>query len=307
MDVQDILKQLEVNEGTFPREAVAQAIEQREAITPELLRILEYACANIEEIAERPPYFAHIYAMYLLAQFRETRAYPLLTQFFAIPGDRASDATGEVVTSDLCRILASVSGGDSRLMMELAENESADDYVRSAALQGLICLIVSGDKTRADVITYFQSFFQGRLPREYTVLWDLLVFSSTDLYPEELYEDIKQAYEEGLIESFFIGLEDVESTLNQGKERVLDDLRSNKQYSLITDTISELEWWACFQPKDRPSRSILPTIQVPKALPEMPRLSPVAVVQTATKKSKSRAKDKSKRKQAKASRRKNRR
>jgi hypothetical protein len=49
MDVQDILKQLEVNEGTFPREAVAQAIEQREAITPELLRILEYARENIEE------------------------------------------------------------------------------------------------------------------------------------------------------------------------------------------------------------------------------------------------------------------
>jgi hypothetical protein len=61
MDVQDILKQLEVNEGTFPREAVAQAIEQREAITPELLRILEYARENIEEIAERPDYFAHIY------------------------------------------------------------------------------------------------------------------------------------------------------------------------------------------------------------------------------------------------------
>jgi hypothetical protein len=86
----------------------------------------------------------------------------------------------------------------------------------------------------------------------------------------------------------------------------LDELRSNKQYSLITDTISELEWWACFQPKDRPSRMTLPKIRVPKALPDMPRLSPVPVVQTATKKSKSRTKDKSKRKQAKASRRKNR-
>ena len=46
MDIQDILKQLEVNEGTFPREAVLQAIEQREAMTPELLRILEDARDN---------------------------------------------------------------------------------------------------------------------------------------------------------------------------------------------------------------------------------------------------------------------
>jgi len=52
MDLQNILKQLEVNEGTFPREAVAQAIEQREAMTPELLRVLEDAYDNIEEIAE---------------------------------------------------------------------------------------------------------------------------------------------------------------------------------------------------------------------------------------------------------------
>ncbi len=307
IDVQDILKQLEVNEGTFPREAVLQAIKQQEAITPELLRILEDARDNLEYIAEHDDYFAHIYAMYLLAQFREVRAYPLLTQFFSIPGEMASDVTGEVVTSDLCRILASVSGGDSRLMMEMAENESADDYVRNAALQGLICLVASGDQTREDVIVYYQSFFRGRLPREYLVFWDLLVSSSTDLYPEELYEDIKQAYEEGLIESFFIGLEDVESTLNKGIERVLDDLRNNKQYSLITDVISDLEWWACFQPKDRPSRITPPNIPVPKALPNIPFPTGLPLVQTATKKPKSKAKDKTKRKQAKASRRKNRR
>lgn len=48
MDVQDILKQLEVNEGTFPREAVIEAIEQRGVITPELLRILEYVYDNAE-------------------------------------------------------------------------------------------------------------------------------------------------------------------------------------------------------------------------------------------------------------------
>jgi hypothetical protein len=316
MDIQNILKQFEVNEGTFPREAVAQAIAQREAITPELLRILEEAHRDIEEIAQRPDYFAHIYAMYLLAQFREVRAYPLLAQFFSIPGDLASEVTGEVVTSDLCRILASVSGGDSRLMRELAENESADDYVRDAALRGLICLVVAGDQAREDVIAYYQSFFRGRLPREYSVLWDLLVYSSTELYPEELYGDIKQAYDDELIETFFIRLEDVEETLNRGKEHVLEELRHNKRYSLITDTISELEWWACFQPKERPSRIALPDIQVPTAVPDRPSRTPlpdmpfptaVPGIQTLTKKSQKSPKDKRKRKLTKAARRKNRR
>lgn len=298
MDVQDILKQLEVNEDTFPREAVAQAIAQREAITSELLRILEYASENIEDIAARPHYFAHIYAMYLLAQFREVRAYPLMIQFFSIPGDIALETTGDVVTSDLCRILASVSGGDSRLMMELAEHESANDYVRDAALRGLICLVVCGEQTREDVIAYYQSFFRGRLPREYSVLWDLLVSLSTDFYPEELYDDIKQAYEDGLVDAFFIRLEDVEETLQRGKERVLEELRNNKRYSLITDTISEMEWWACFQPEDRPLRTVIPAVQPRTIMPD---------VRPSTKKPQKKVKDKRKRKLAKASRRKNRR
>jgi hypothetical protein len=123
MDIPEILKQLEVNEGTFPREAVAQASTQREAMTPELLRILEYAHQNIEDIAERPDYFAHIYAMYLLAQFRERRAYPLIFDFFSVHGDIAVDTTGDVATEDLGRILASVSCGDTSLMTSLVENE----------------------------------------------------------------------------------------------------------------------------------------------------------------------------------------
>jgi hypothetical protein len=119
-----------------------------------------------------------------------------------------------------------------------------------------------------------------------------------DLYPEELYEDIKQAYADDLIETFWIRLEDVQETLESDKEQVLDELRTNPRYRLITDTVREMEWWACFQPKDRPSPTTLPDIPFPTGVP---------VVRTATKKSRSRAKDKAKRKQAKASRRKHRR
>ena len=43
MDVQEILQQFATTTETFPREAVAQAIAQREAITPELLRVLAEA------------------------------------------------------------------------------------------------------------------------------------------------------------------------------------------------------------------------------------------------------------------------
>lgn len=298
MDIQDILKQLEVNEGTFPREAVAQAIEQREAITPELLRILEYACTNIEEIAEHPPYFAHIYAMYLLAQFREVRAYPLIVQFFSVPGEITLDITGDLVTEDLARILASVYDGDIEPITSLIENEQANEFVRYAAVESLVALVACGEQGRDDVIAYFKQLFRGKLVRKWSHVWDALVSASTDLYPEELMGDIRLAYQHQLVDPYSIGLDRVEAVLSRNKDDVLFQLTLSDRFQRIEETIQEMEWWSCFQTQDSPSHS---------TLSDMPFLSPVPVVRTATKKSKSRTKDKAKRKQVKASRRKNRR
>lgn len=288
MDIQEILQQLATNMGTFPREAVAQAIVQREAIIPELLRVLAEAQHDIENLQESDS-MAHIFAMYLLAQFREPRAYPLIVEFFSVPGDIALDTTGDVATEDLGRILASVSCGDILLMTALVENEHANEYVRVAALQGLVTLVACGEQSREGVIAYLQRLFQGGLTRDLSFVWYGLVSASNDLYPEELYADIKHAYDNELIEPGFIGLDDIEATLQRGKARVLDELQQNPRYSLITDAITEMEWWACFHPEGH----------------AVPHVNPV--VPPSVKHAQHKAKNKHKRKLAKAARRRNRR
>jgi hypothetical protein len=82
VQIHEILNELTLNRGLFPRRALQEAVAQREGITPELLRILRETQENIREIAQQEDYMAHIYAMFLLAQFREPRAYPLLVEFF---------------------------------------------------------------------------------------------------------------------------------------------------------------------------------------------------------------------------------
>ena len=125
MRIKEILKELEFNTGTFPRQAVEAAIANRERITPELLRIIEQATQNVEALLHKERYMAHLYAMYLLAQFREKRAYPLIVDFFSIPGEITLDITGDFVTEDLGRVLASVSWGDTSLMEKLVEEIEA--------------------------------------------------------------------------------------------------------------------------------------------------------------------------------------
>ncbi len=252
MKIQNILKELEFNDGTFPRRALQQAIAHKEQIIPELLKIVRDAEQNAQKLLRQQNYIAHFYALYLLAQFRETRAYPLIVNFFSMPGEITLDLTGDLVTEDLGRILASVSGGDTRLIKSLLENESTNEYVRSAALRGLVVLVARGEKTRQEIMDYCQSLFRGGIKRKSALIWANLVSCCSALYPEEVVEDIKQAYADELVDEGYIDFGWVEETLERGKQRVLAQLREDTRYQYIDDTIGEMEWWACFDtPRQR--------------------------------------------------------
>ncbi len=247
MDMEEIIERLKFYDGTFPRQALKEAVASREQVTPVLLQILEEAAHNIEEIYEQEDYMAHIYAMFLLAQFREKRAYPLIVDFFSAPGDISLEATGDVVTEYLSRILASVCCGDVSLIKQLAENEAADEYVRNAALESLVCLVATGQMAREDVLAYYKSLFESGLSKKPSHFWNGLVSCCTDLYPEEIYPQIKQAFEEDLIDEWVIDLDFVDEQLALGREEVLSRLQDDR-YKLIEDTIEELAGWAGFQP-----------------------------------------------------------
>lgn len=256
MEIKEIIKLLEYNNGFFPRGPLKQAILNRVQITPELLRIIEYSTTNAKELLE-DSYWGHIFAFFLLAQFREKFAYPLIVSFFSIPGELSLDLTGDVVTETLSRILASVSGGDSSLMCELVENDAINEYVRDAALEGLLCLVASGDKTREEILSYYQSLFRGKLTRKPSQVWNGLVAYSERLYPEEIYEDIKQAFEDNLIDPQFIDIKNIDEQLALGKEETLSRLFNSKPnyYGFIDDTIAELEGWYCFKYDGKISRN----------------------------------------------------
>ncbi|MFH1116640.1 MAG: DUF1186 domain-containing protein [Pseudomonadota bacterium] len=256
MEVTEILEELEFNRGTFPRSALEAALANRDSMIPELLSVLETSVNHIDKIVAEPDYMLHLYAMYLLAQFREPRAYPLICEFFSLPDGSSDEAVGSLVTEDLCRILASVSCGDDSLIKSLLKNETLDEYVRSAAVRALVALAANGEKTRDEVISYFHELFNGGIRREYSVVWNSLVSCGTDLYPEELYNDIEQCYRDEIVDSFYMGLDEVQEMLERGKEEALRELGDRRGYTLITDLIRDMEWWACFKPPERPKRKL---------------------------------------------------
>ena len=70
---------------------------------------------------------------------------------------------------------------------------------------------------------------------------------SSSLYPGELLSHIERSFRENLVDEFFVRPKDIEKALALGKEKTLAMLGQYRMYRLLTDTISELERWACFR------------------------------------------------------------
>jgi hypothetical protein len=254
METAEILHQFERATGKFARAAVEAAVARREEVTPELLRILEETVDRAAQLDAEGDYMAHLYAMFLLAQFRETRAYPLVVRFASLPGDLLDSLCGDFITEDLGQVLASVCGGELAGIQSLIENEGADQWVRGAALSSLVTLVAAGQKSRDEIVSYFTRLFRGKLVRQWSHVWDTLVSYSSDLYPAELLDDIEQSYEEDLVDPGYIGLDDVKRDLEMGKDRILARLADNPHRRLVEDTVAEMGWWACFR-EDRKNRA----------------------------------------------------
>ncbi|MGA2711913.1 MAG: DUF1186 domain-containing protein [Bryobacteraceae bacterium] len=247
METAEILHQFERATGKFAVAAVEAAVARREEVTPELLRVLEETVDRAEQLDAKGDYMAHLYAMFLLAQFRETRAYPLVVRFASLPGDLLDSLCGDFITEDLGQILASVCGGDLAGIQSLIENEATDEWVRGAALSSLVTLVAAGHQRRDEIVLYFTGLFRGRLLRQWSHIWDALVSCSSDLCAGELLDDIERAYKEHLVDPGFISFDDVKRDVAMGKDRVLARLAKNPSRRLVEDTVAEMGWWACFR------------------------------------------------------------
>ncbi|MEO5930650.1 MAG: DUF1186 domain-containing protein [Candidatus Kapaibacterium sp.] len=240
MEIEEIIDRIEFLEGPFPRRALKKAIEKQKEITPHLLEIMRVAADDVVGTAEDMAYIGHISAMFLLAQFRERQAYPAIVNFFLTPGEIALDATDDIVTEDLHRILASVCGDDDSLIRAMIENEKANEFVRSAAMSALVVLVAAGVKSREEIIDYFKGLFKHDRSSYTEFLWGALTVACTDLYPEEVIDEIREGMVDGRIDQQFIDMEFVDQQMEIGKEKILTRLNGD-HYSLIDDAVAELE------------------------------------------------------------------
>jgi hypothetical protein len=272
MDIGTILEDFRKPPPFFAANALRAAAEHQEEITPTLLELLSEAATSASESGEGED-MAWIYALFLLAQFREAQAYPLLVKLASQPSSAVHSLLGDMLTEDLDGLLASVSQGDPSGMQSLVENEAADLFARTAALRAMVILVKVGEQRREEVLEYFRSLFRGKLRQEPSFLWGCLISDCLDLYPDTIREELEQAFAEGLDCEHVCSPQDIRKTLAQGKERVLAELGRNSRLELVTDAVARMEWWACFHPDEAPLKVNPELLSVPE-LPIAPTVEP---------------------------------
>lgn len=150
------------------------------------------------------------------------------------------------MTEDLVRALASVFDGDLTPIKQLIENSQVSEWARGASVQSLTILVLHNMVSRDEVIAYFRELFTAKLERTEGQVWNSLAVETIRLYPEELQAELNLAFADGFIDESVIGQKAIKTALVAKQEAHLAELHKNRHYTLITDTIDEMEWWAAF-------------------------------------------------------------
>ena len=257
MNIDKILSEFSRRRGYFPKAAVEAAIAQQEVITPYLLASLENAAGPLNDDDANEA--LTLFALYLLAQFREQKAYPLIIRMVSIPAMESEYRFGDIVTEGLHRVLATVYNGDLTLLQALIENDSdgIDEFVQGAALRTIATLCFTGQVDRDSVRQYLTRLFRGRLRRRENHVWNVLVDVTAEMGFRELLADIQLAYKHGLADSFYRKPASIENTL----ESATDQPRRARDGQLIDDAIAELQDRATFRPIQATAKHQPPTPQ----------------------------------------------
>ena len=104
---------------------------------------------------------------------------------------------------------------------ELVLNKEAYDFCRSSAFRALNFAVIGGIVSREEMLDFYGSLFTGDEAEPGSDFWSFVASAVYELYPEELMDVIKQAYQNDLIWSGYIGLDSFEQALKQGKEQTL--------------------------------------------------------------------------------------
>ena len=105
----DIIKEFNRNDSIFAREAVEYAKKNKDEVSDTLLSHLEVFASNMDKNKETECPFSVVYAVFLLAEFKDKRLFKVIIDIFSkeeydfynLLGDWAYDSLSSIIVSSI--------------------------------------------------------------------------------------------------------------------------------------------------------------------------------------------------------------
>ena len=244
MEIKEIVEKLKYYTPELPKEAIKEALKHKEEITPKLLEMLEYTKENLEAICkEKDEFFGYSYAFFILAEFKEKKAFPYLIDILNKDVEVVEYIIGDDYPDYLPRLLASTYNGDDKALFNIIENENVDEFVRSSVLTVFSILYFHGVKSREFLVNYFKKLLEERKENDDAYLYEEIMQEICDLKLTELTEVVKNNI--NLVKNHN-DRDEILKELQNGEEINKDVYPFCPLYEYIHDTIEIMEDWNCF-------------------------------------------------------------
>jgi hypothetical protein len=225
-----------------PLEALTSADGHRPLLVEPLLSALERGIANPSTSSEEESSL-FCYALYLLARWRETRAYPYVVRWLSLPGEAAFDIAGDVVVQDGADILAAVCDG-LEAIKTLVLDRGANEYCRGAGVTALARLALWAEVPREVIVNLFLWLAQEGLEREPGQVWSSLAYDSADIEAREVFPELRRAYADDLIDARYIHPSELDAIEAAPRGSRLEEMRDRNPP--IDDVADATGWWPQF-------------------------------------------------------------
>jgi hypothetical protein len=240
MSADALLRTLADDDPDLLEEALTSADALRATLVVPLLEVLERGVRQPQSISDEDASLFS-YALYLMAKWRETRAYPHVVRWLTLPEDDTDELTGDIVTQDGGRILASVCDGDLDPIVALIVNREANQWGRSAGVTALALLAAWAEVPRDVVVDRLAWLLREGLERHAGAAWDSLAANCADVEAIELFPDLRQAYADGLVDPRFMHESELDEVEQTTRGETIRDIR--ERYPPVDDVIEATRWW----------------------------------------------------------------
>lgn len=226
----ELIKAFYVDNG-FQAGLIKEIRADKEKYVPVLLNILEYCIIELDFLDCDYEFIAHFYAMYLLAEFREQKALPIIVTLLQQDEEIIEELMGSFTSEDLSAVMASTCGGDLNKLYDIAMLTHINEYAGSAAVTAMYILYKEGIATREQVIEKYKTLFEELTPDHSNHTRNALINFSKYLYPTEVKELIVKRQ--------------LSNVLNLTLEECLAQIPSGP-ISFVNSTEKEFGCWDCF-------------------------------------------------------------